>query len=181
MNKKNIYQPDILIIDDDPTMSRILSLLLSKAGYSIRSTTSARNGLNEALRKTPDIILLDYMLPDRSGLELLADFRLSIDLEEVPVIMLTASSDMSVVKNAIVGGVNDYLLKPVEPEILLDRLTSLLGDRAPQGREDVSEKNDPGSVMTEVKEKPESPADAVSLKEDTPSGETRSQQDPSEN
>ncbi|MBN1266789.1 MAG: response regulator [Anaerolineales bacterium] len=127
---KNTYQPDILIIDDDPTMSRILSMVLIKAGYTVRSATTARNGLNDALRKTPDAILLDYMLPDRSGLELLVDFRNSIDLENVPVIMLTASSETSIVRTAIVGGVNDYLLKPVEPETLLNRLESLLGNRA---------------------------------------------------
>ncbi len=139
--KNTLNLPDILIIDDDPTITRILTMVLEKAGYTTRSAHTARTGLNEALRKTPDAILLDYMLPERSGLELLADFRQSLDLMDTPVIMLTASNEMTVVKSAIIEGVNDYLLKPIDPETLLSRLTRLLGERAPGA--DKSENENP--------------------------------------
>lgn len=182
--KQTEYKPDILIIDDDRTISRILTMVLTRAGYTTRSAVTAREGLNEALRKTPDAVLLDYMLPERSGLDILADFRQSIDLVDTPVIMLTASTEVSVVKSAIIKGVNDYLLKPVDPETLIQRLSKLLGSRAPaQSSQQTEEQTPSESTASHDADGETEKKDAAcedNSEEDDDGGEENQQEAPSE-
>jgi DNA-binding response OmpR family regulator len=116
----------ILAIDDEKIYLRIIETALSKKGYQVFTASSAQEGLVEALKETPDLILLDYMMLDRTGLDLLKDFRAVPELKNVPVVMITASGEREVVQKAITLGVTDFLVKPVNVDTLLDRVRKCL-------------------------------------------------------
>jgi DNA-binding response OmpR family regulator len=113
---------EILIIDDDPVISQIAERILEKRGYAVRMAGDARKGLALALSYPPDLIVLDYMMPQKDGLSLLADIRALPELHEVPVIMMTGVGEQDVVAKAIQLGVTDFMVKPFYPPRLLERV-----------------------------------------------------------
>ena len=113
---------EILIIDDDPVISQIAQRILEKKGYVVRVAMEARKGLALALSYPPNLIVLDYMMPQKDGLSLLADIRALPELKEVPVIMMTGVSEQDVVAKAIQLGVTDFMVKPFYPPRLLERV-----------------------------------------------------------
>ena len=113
---------EILIIDDDPVVSQLSQRILEKRGYAVRVAADARKGLALALSYPPDLIVLDYMMPVKDGLSLLADIRAMPELKDVPVIMMTGVSEQDVVAKAIHLGVTDFMVKPFLPPRLLERV-----------------------------------------------------------
>lgn len=115
--------PHILIVDDDAEIRELLQDFFQKRGLRV---TTARDGdeMSSALRKAPvDLLVLDIMLPGKSGLELCQDIRVH---SKIPIIMLTAVSDTS---DRIVGlevGADDYVSKPFDPRELLARIRAVL-------------------------------------------------------
>lgn len=116
----------LLIIDDDTRLSAMLNDYLSGNGYKVRAVDTARAGLADLVRTPADIVILDVMLPDLDGFEVLRRIRASSD---VPILMLTAKGDET---DRIVGleiGADDYLPKPFNPRELLARLRAILRRR----------------------------------------------------
>ncbi|MEM7586474.1 MAG: response regulator transcription factor [Acidobacteriota bacterium] len=114
---------DLLIIDDDASLNRLLTEYLAGFGHQLRSATTAAQGLGELRRQLPDLLILDIMLPDQDGLSLCRSIRGEHDM---PIIMLTARGDVA---DRIVGlelGADDYLAKPFEPRELVARISSVL-------------------------------------------------------
>ncbi len=117
---------DVLIVDDDTRLSAMLADYLAGNGFRVRAATTARAGLNELARNTPDAVILDVMLPDFDGFETCRRIRA---VSDVPVLMLTAKGDET---DRIVGleiGADDYLPKPFNPRELLARLKAVLRRR----------------------------------------------------
>ena len=113
----------ILIIDDDIKLIELLSEYLGGNQFDVSYILDGMNAVNEIKTKTPDLIILDYMMPGKDGLEVLRDIRMQYDL---PVIMLTAKGDDT---DRIVGlelGADDYLPKPFNPRELLARIKAIL-------------------------------------------------------
>lgn len=113
----------ILIIDDDAALNRLLAEYLGRFGHRLRTATTAAGGLYELRREPPDLLILDVMLPDKDGLTLCKQIRGELD---VPILMLTARGDVT---DRIVGlelGADDYLPKPFEPRELVARIDSVL-------------------------------------------------------
>ena len=117
---------EILIIDDDPVITQIAQRILEKKGYGVRVAMDARKGLASALSYPPNLIVLDYMMPQKDGLSLLADIRALPELKDVPVIMMTGVSEQDIVAKAIQLGVTDFMAKPFYPPRLLERVTKHL-------------------------------------------------------
>ncbi len=114
---------NLLIIDDDDGLNRLLEEYLGKFGHHLTCATSAAEGLRTLQRQPPDLLILDIMLPDQDGLSLCREIRREYDL---PIIMLTARGDVT---DRIVGlelGADDYLAKPFEPRELVARIDSVL-------------------------------------------------------
>lgn len=116
----------ILIVDDEPDIIEFINYNLKKKGYL---TETASNGV-EAIRKAkmfrPDLFLLDIMMPSKDGIQTLRELRIMPDFETTPVIFLTALRDE---KSEIAGletGADDYITKPIKPELLLTRIGTLL-------------------------------------------------------
>lgn len=107
----------VLIIDDEPAVLRVLSLLLERNGFSVASANNARDGLALISARAFDVILTDIIMPELSGLDFLKELRRH-DLD-VPVILMTAGATLDSALDAIEYGAQQYLLKPVEPEALV--------------------------------------------------------------
>ena len=119
----------ILIIDDDQRLCAMLEQYLVPAGFEVLSRHTAAEGLAEQRRAQPDLIILDLMLPDGSGLDVCTNLRAAAT---APIIMLTARGEAS---DRIVGlelGADDYLPKPFDPRELLARIRTVLRRGKPQ-------------------------------------------------
>lgn len=114
--------PRVLVIDDDPTIARLVRLTLHSKGYDVVVAENTHDGLKELFQQTTDLIILDYMLPEQNGLSFLKDLRAEPELATIPVIMMTTASVGEVVQAAIILGANDFLTKPFDLKTLLERV-----------------------------------------------------------
>jgi DNA-binding response OmpR family regulator len=114
----------ILIIDDDEVISRNLALELTREGYIVAIATNGRTGLERALQETWDLILLDILLPNLNGMEVLR--RVRIAAPALPVIIVTARSETLDKVSGLDYGANDYITKPFIIEELLARVRACL-------------------------------------------------------
>ena len=100
----------------------MLQLILHGHGYRVRTTTTYRDGLDIAMSVNPNLILLDNMVNDRHGIDMLADLRANPTLNDIPVVMMTVYGNMEVLLAAIAFGVNDFLHKPFHVAALIERV-----------------------------------------------------------
>jgi two-component system KDP operon response regulator KdpE len=117
------HRPDILVIDDEVQIRRLLRLTLESAGYRVREAATGALGLNEAAVQRPDAIVLDLSLPDLSGLDVLRRVR---EWSRIPVLILSVRGAESDKIAALDAGADDYLTKPFGGGELLARLRVLL-------------------------------------------------------
>ncbi|MDY8095278.1 response regulator transcription factor [Paenibacillus polymyxa] len=113
-------EKSVLVIDDEEKISRLLQLELSHEGYAVEIAQTGREGLDKALARTWDIIILDVMLPKMNGVEVLKQIR-KVD-NHTPVIMVTARNTTPDKVSGLDEGANDYITKPFEIEELLARM-----------------------------------------------------------
>ena len=123
---------DILVIDDDPDIRSLLFDTLSNAGHEVRTESNGDSGLASASQQPPDLVLLDWMMPVRSGLEVCHNLRADRALDRVPVIMLTARGHEADIEWGFAAGADAYIVKPFSPRALVWRVESMLTkDRSP--------------------------------------------------
>ena len=126
MTKNNETKSNILLIDDLPNNLQLLSDLLTSLGYTVRSVTSGRMALKPLRVKQPDLILLDIQMPEMDGYEVCEAIKADEDLQNIPIIFISALDDtFDKVKAFECGGV-DYITKPFQIEEVLARLESQL-------------------------------------------------------
>lgn len=119
----------VLIIEDDPALGELLTYNLNQAGYETHLARDGRDGINQALVKSPDIVVLDLMLPVLDGLTVCRQLRSEPATRDVLVVMLTAKSEET---DEVVGfamGADDYVTKPFSIKVLLERIKALLRRR----------------------------------------------------
>ncbi|MBQ3278318.1 MAG: response regulator transcription factor [Clostridia bacterium] len=125
--------PHILIIEDEKKIARFLELELKHEGYTVSVANDGRTGLDTALNENPDLLILDLMLPELSGIEVCRRLRHTSDL---PIIMLTAKDDVSDKVMGLDMGADDYMTKPFAIEELLARIrVALKKHRAGEAKE----------------------------------------------
>ncbi|MGB6242367.1 MAG: phosphate regulon transcriptional regulator PhoB [Castellaniella sp.] len=122
----------ILIIEDEPAILELLSVNLQHAGYTVSTAQDTRQAEAQIQRVLPDLILLDWMLPDQPGIRLAKQLRAAARTRDIPLIMLTARGAEQDKVDGLEAGADDYLTKPFSPRELLARIKSLLRRRAPQ-------------------------------------------------
>ena len=127
-----VDKTSILIVEDEPAIVELVSFTLKEAGWSVFAVTSAAQAWEFIQRRTPDLILLDWMLPDQSGLRLLSRIRADRQLQELPVIMLTAKSMEEDKIAGLDNGADDYITKPFSPRELTARIKALLRRKSPE-------------------------------------------------
>ena len=129
-------KPYILVVDDDPNISRLVTLYLEREGYEVKTAARGDDAVNEFTRLPPDMMLLDVMLPGMDGYQVLKSVRKS---SAIPVIMLTARDETFDKVLGLELGADDYITKPLDAKELVARVKAVL--RRTQGGEE-EKKND---------------------------------------
>jgi two-component system, OmpR family, alkaline phosphatase synthesis response regulator PhoP len=116
----------ILVVEDSPDTLDLIGYHLESQGYLVERANTGEAGLAAVSDGSPDLVILDVMLPGIDGLDVFRQLRQSESTQSIPVILLTARNDESDVVLALELGVDDYLTKPFSPRILIARVRSLL-------------------------------------------------------
>jgi two-component system, OmpR family, phosphate regulon response regulator PhoB len=122
----------ILVVEDEPAIQELVSFACGNGGYKVRradSVCAAQEAIRQAL---PDLVILDWMLPDRPGVELLRELRGDERTRGLPIILLTAKGAESDRVTGLDAGADDYVVKPFSPRELVSRVRALFRRRAPQ-------------------------------------------------
>jgi CheY-like chemotaxis protein len=122
----------VLIADDNIDNVLLLKRILKRSGMDIEfiDAQTGRDTLELAMRKEPDLILLDMKMPNMDGYETVAALRLTEGISNVPVIAVTAQAMLGDRERALQAGCNEYLTKPVEPIVLIDMVKKYLAARS---------------------------------------------------
>jgi len=121
----------ILVVEDERPIREMIAFGLRRAGFEVREAGDARTGRAEVANKLPDLLLVDWMLPDTSGLEFTRALKRDRETREVPVIMLTARAEEGDKVAGLEGGADDYITKPFSPRELLARINAVLRRSTP--------------------------------------------------
>ena len=116
----------IFIIEDEPSIIQLVQHNLEKNGFIISSSLNGNDGLKELKKYQPDLLLLDWMLPDLSGIEICKSIRKDNSFKNLPVIMLTAKGEEEDKIKGLDSGVDDYLTKPFSFNELMARIKAVL-------------------------------------------------------
>ena len=115
----------ILIVDDDLDIIEILKYNLKKSGYSTKSANNGIEAIKKAKKFIPHIILMDVMMPEMSGIEACSEIKQIDELRETIIIFLSARSEDYTQISAYDAGADDYISKPVQPKILLKKISNI--------------------------------------------------------
>lgn len=122
----------ILVVEDEPAIQELVAYACQTNGFAVRRSDSVRAAREEVSRELPDLVLLDWMLPDRPGIELLRELRGQERTKALPVIMLTAKGGETDKVAGLDAGADDYVVKPFSPRELVSRIRAVFRRRAPQ-------------------------------------------------
>jgi two-component system KDP operon response regulator KdpE len=123
--------PRILVVDDEPQILRALQLKLRTAGYAVETAETAEEALMKAAMRPPEAIILDLLLPDRSGTDVCRELR---TWSKVPIVVLSAVGEETEKIAALDAGADDYVTKPFSGDELLARVRAQLRRSAPASR-----------------------------------------------
>jgi len=119
-------QKHILIVEDEPAIRDMVAFALRRAGMEPAHAADARAAQNMIVERVPDLILLDWMLPGMSGLDLARRLRKEELTRDVPIIMLTARGEETDRVGGLEAGVDDYVVKPFSPRELIARINAVM-------------------------------------------------------
>ena len=119
----------ILVVDDEPDLVELVLYNLRQDGYEVTGVGSGEQAIAAARTVTPDLILLDLMMPGLDGIETCRALRQSELTRDIPIVMLTAKDDDADVVRGLEVGADDYVTKPFSPRVLLARIAAVLRRR----------------------------------------------------
>jgi two-component system phosphate regulon response regulator PhoB len=128
---------DILVVEDEPAIQELIAVNLEHAGHRVQRAHSAAEADAFIREVRPDLILLDWMLPDVAGTVLARKLRADVRSKDIPIIMLTARAQELDKVEGLESGADDYITKPFSPKELLARIKAVLRRRAPQLTDDL--------------------------------------------
>jgi two-component system, OmpR family, alkaline phosphatase synthesis response regulator PhoP len=128
---------NIVVVDDDHELLKLIAMLLGRIGAQAHTFLNGREAVTFLKSRTPDLIILDLMLPDIDGLELLRQIRVQPRFDNVPVLILSAKADPGTIRKGLDMGADAYVTKPYIANTLIDRVRLLLStDRQSQSPSD---------------------------------------------
>ena len=119
--------PQLMLVEDDPTLADITAFRLELLGYGVRQVHSASEAKALLQEETPDLIILDLALSDMDGFELTNQIRNDPQTTNIPVLAFSSSADLEDVQRAHAAGVSDFLVTPYDPMVLEYKVEQLLG------------------------------------------------------
>lgn len=147
---------NILLVEDEPAIQELIAVNLTRAGHNVVRVADAESAQRLVREALPDLIVLDWMLPGMSGVELARRLRADERTKATPIIMLTARGEEADKVTGLETGADDYITKPFSPRELVARIKAVLRRRAPQVTDDPVElgglRIDPGAHRVEAGE-----------------------------
>ena len=128
-------EPTILVVEDELPIVELITFTLKSAGWAVDAVNDTASAWAYLQQKRPQLILLDWMLPDQSGIRLLARIRADRNFANLPVIMLTAKSMEEDKVQGLEQGADDYITKPFSPRELNARIKALIRRKTPEHSE----------------------------------------------
>jgi twitching motility two-component system response regulator PilH len=116
---------NVLVVDDSPTDTHLLSELLKKHGYTVQTAASGEEGIAKAKKEKPDLILMDIVMPGMSGFEATRTLSKDPDTATIPVIVCSSKGQETDKAWGLRQGAKDYIVKPVNEKVLVDKLKAL--------------------------------------------------------
>ena len=129
----------ILVVEDEPAIQTLVAACLQNAGHQVVRADTAEDAIRRVNEILPDVVLLDWMLPGKSGIQLARRLRGDERTHDLPIIMLTARGEEHDKIAGLDAGADDYLTKPFSPRELLARIKAVLRRRAPQMTSEIIE------------------------------------------
>lgn len=124
----------VLIADDEPDILEIIKYNLSAEGYEVITAKDGAEAIDKAKLNRPDLIILDIMMPKKSGVEVLEHLRSQPGSQDTLIILLTAMSDESSHIKGLEAGADDYVTKPISPKVLISRVNALFRRTKKEGK-----------------------------------------------
>lgn len=119
--------PKVMVVDDEPFILMMIEDKLKKAGFDVITSRQSK-GVTDVIRtENPDLLILDWMMPEVSGIEICKDLKSDKDLSNIPIFMLTAKGQEDDEKLGLMSGVDRYITKPFSPKLLLEMVKEILG------------------------------------------------------
>jgi DNA-binding response OmpR family regulator len=125
----NAPVPVILVVDDDINALGMIGYILERAGFRVDKATRGAEALEKIKAHPPALVILDLMMPGMSGIEVCRTLRADPATKRLPVLVLSALSDMRTTTEALVAGANHYLVKPARPRELIEHVRALMGEK----------------------------------------------------
>lgn len=116
----------VLIVDDEPMARTLLRLMLVRAGFHVSEAEDGFDALEKVRKNRPDVVLLDVMMPGMDGFTVCEKIRSEGSTSEIPVIMLSAKTDLDSINKGLRAGATVYLTKPISPEELTQHVKDAL-------------------------------------------------------
>jgi two-component system phosphate regulon response regulator PhoB len=129
----------VLVVEDEPAIAELVAINLRHEGFEVSIAADAAAAVARVDERLPDLAILDWMLPGRSGLQLAREWRAQQRTKALPIIMLTARAEEGDKLAGLDGGADDYLTKPFSTKELVARVRALLRRRAPQALDEAVE------------------------------------------
>ena len=123
----------VLIVDDEPMARTLLRLMLVRAGFHVSEAEDGFAALEKVRLNRPDLVLLDVMMPGLDGFAVCTKLRNDAETASLPIVMLSAKTDLDSVNKGIRVGATKYLFKPISPEDLTQHVQEVLGNGEVQG------------------------------------------------
>jgi DNA-binding response OmpR family regulator len=117
----------VLVVDDEASLRNLVRTTLESDSYRILEASDGNEALEIAIVEKPDLIVVDWMMPGRTGIEVVVELRKTVDGKDIPIIMLTARGQKVDIERGAEAGVTVYLVKPFSPLELIDTVEQLLG------------------------------------------------------
>jgi two-component system phosphate regulon response regulator PhoB len=128
----------ILVVEDEKSISTLIQYNLEKEGFRVHTSETGEEGFEQIKKNLPDLVLLDWMLPDLSGIDICKQIKKDPKLKSIPVIMLTAKSEEADKIRGFETGADDYVTKPFSTKELILRVHALLKRVKPSLTEDIA-------------------------------------------
>ncbi|MBW2530572.1 MAG: response regulator, partial [Deltaproteobacteria bacterium] len=148
----------VLVIDDSPTILKVVQLVLTKAGFTVTTAPDGDEGIEEARRQPPDVILLDFVMPRLNGYQVCQALHDEDNLKDVPVILMSAKGDQVGDRFVKVMGIVDYITKPFSPEAITGIVRHTIDKYRRRG-----DASDPATILPESSPEEAAAAAAASM------------------
>jgi DNA-binding response OmpR family regulator len=118
--------PTALVVDDDPDIRGVVEYMLVQAGFEVHVESEGEAGFHRASALRPDVVLLDWMMPGMTGVEVCMALRTNTELDSIAVILLTAKARETDVQLGFAAGADEYIVKPFSPRQMVTQVQAVL-------------------------------------------------------